>query len=263
MRDLYARVIFPRLLELSVGGKVFAKERTKALKSVHGEVLEVGFGTGLNLPYYPSSVTRLVALDPELMLPAKVSERIATASFPVERVQQVGEHLPFATGQFDCVVTTLALCTIADPICALSEIWRVLRTGGTSAFLEHGRSADPRMARFQDRLNPLWVRSGIARGCNINRPIDSLLAQSGLRIATARALRPWQAAYSHGDVPRDRNPRAAPPNTSPKVSASEAIGLTSSTPTAASAPLSKSRPHQASCAQAAPLPGGRFRETSC
>jgi ubiquinone/menaquinone biosynthesis C-methylase UbiE len=121
MCDLYARIICPRLLELSVGGKALTKERTKALKSVHGEVLEVGLGTGLNLPYYPSSVTRLIALDPELMLPAKVSERIATASFPVERVQQVGEHLPFATGQFDCVVTTLALCTIADPYARCSK----------------------------------------------------------------------------------------------------------------------------------------------
>jgi SAM-dependent methyltransferase len=184
MRGLYARIIFPKLLELSVGGKAFAKERTKALKSVHGEVLEVGFGTGLNLPHYPPSVIRLVALDPELMLPAKVSKRIAAASFPVDRVRQVGEHLPFATGRFDCVVTTLTLCTIADPVCALSEIRRVLRTGGIYAFLEHGRSANPRMAQIQDRLNPLWMRSGIARGCTINRPIDSLLAQAGLRVET-------------------------------------------------------------------------------
>lgn len=184
MRGLYARIIFPRLLELSVGGEAFAKERTKALKSVRGEVLEVGFGTGLNLPHYPPSVARLVALDPEEMLPTKVSQRIAAASFPVERVQQGGEQLPFATGRFDCVVTTLTLCTIADPLSALSEIWRVLRTGGTYAFLEHGRSADPRMAQLQDRLNPFWRLSGIGRGCNINRPIDSLLAQGGFRIVS-------------------------------------------------------------------------------
>jgi hypothetical protein len=99
MRDLYSKVIFPRLLELSFGGEAFAKERAKALKAVHGEVLEVGFGTGLNLPYYPRSVTRLVALDPEQMLPAKVSRRIAAAGFPVERVQQAGERLPFAAGR--------------------------------------------------------------------------------------------------------------------------------------------------------------------
>ena len=182
MRGFYARIIFPWVLELSVGGAAFAKERANALKSAHGEVLEVGFGTGLNLPHYPRSVTRLVALDPEEMLPAKVSQRIAAASFPVERVQQAGEHLPFAAGQFDCVVTTLTLCTIADPVSALSEIRRVLRVGGTYIFLEHGRSADAGVARLQDWLNPLWRLSGIGRGCNMNRPIDLLIAQGGLRI---------------------------------------------------------------------------------
>jgi SAM-dependent methyltransferase len=184
MRNLYAKIIFPWLLELSVGGKRFAGERTKALKSVHGEVLEVGFGTGLNLPHYPPSVTRLVALDPDEMLPSKVSRRIAAASFPVERVQQAGEHLPFPAGRFNCVVTTLTLCTIADPASALTEIRRVLRAGGTYVFLEHGRSADPRVARLQDRLNPLWRLSGIGRGCNINCPIDSLIAQAGFRIVS-------------------------------------------------------------------------------
>ena len=178
----YARVIFPWVLELSIGGTALATERATALKSAHGAVLEVGFGTGLNLPHYPRSVTRLVALDPEEMLPAKVARRIAAVSFPVERVQQIGEHLPFAAGQFDCVVTTLTLCTIADPVSALSEIRRVLRVGGIYIFLEHGRSADARVARLQDHVNPLWRRSGIGRGCNINRPIDALIAQGGLRI---------------------------------------------------------------------------------
>ena len=184
MRGFYARIIFPRLLELSVGGEAFAKERAKALAAVHGEVLEVGFGTGLNLPHYPRSVARLMALDPEEMLPAKVSERIAAVSFPVERMQQVGEQLPFSASSFDCVVTTLTLCTVADPSSALSEIRRVLRASGTYAFLEHGRSAEPRVARLQDRLNPFWRRSGIGRGCNINRPVDSLIAEAGLRIVS-------------------------------------------------------------------------------
>ena len=154
------------------------------MQSAHGEVLEVGFGTGLNLPHYPRGVTRLVALDPEEMLPTKVARRVAAASFPVERVQHTGEHLPFAAGQFDCVVTTLTLCTVADPASALSEVRRVLRVRGIYMFLEHGRSADARVARLQDRVNPLWRRSGIGRGCNINRPIDALIAQGGLRITS-------------------------------------------------------------------------------
>jgi ubiquinone/menaquinone biosynthesis C-methylase UbiE len=184
MSGVYARTIFPWLLELSVGGERFARERAKALRSAYGEVLEVGFGTGLNLPHYPRGVTRLVALDPEQMLPAKVSKRISAVSFPVERVRQTGERLPFAANRFDCVVTTLTLCTVADPVRVLREIRRVLRPGGTYLFLEHGRGTKPRVARLQDWLNLPWKYSGVARGCNINRPIDSLIVQSGLRIAS-------------------------------------------------------------------------------
>jgi hypothetical protein len=114
MSSLYQRVFFPRLLESSIGGEAAGKERAQALKSVHGEVLEIGFGTGLNLPYYPGGVTRLVALDPEDMLPEKVSQRIAAVNFPVQRVRQTGEQLPFNANRFDCVVTTWALCTIPD-----------------------------------------------------------------------------------------------------------------------------------------------------
>ncbi len=178
MRSLYGRFVFPWLLESSIGGDDAAKERAKALESVHGEVLEVGFGTGLNLPHYPASVRRLVALDPEEMLPQKVLQRIAAAGFPVERVRQSGERLPFHAGQFDCVVTTWTLCTIADPASALSEIRRVLKTGGSYVFYEHGLSADPKMARLQDWVNPLWKLSGIGCGCSINRPIDSLISRS-------------------------------------------------------------------------------------
>src|SRR5258708_7193175 len=125
MSSLYARVFFPRLLDSSIGGEAAGKERAQALKPVHGEVLEVRLRTRLNLPHYPPGGTRLVALDPEEMLPEKVSERIAAANFPVERMRQAGEHLPFDAGRFDCVVTTWALCSIADPAAALSEMRRV------------------------------------------------------------------------------------------------------------------------------------------
>jgi ubiquinone/menaquinone biosynthesis C-methylase UbiE len=182
MRGLYRRFLFPRLLEGGLGGEHAAKERAKALEPAYGEVLEVGFGTGLNLAHYPRRVTRLVAIEPEEMLPQKVSERIAAAAFPVEVIRHSGERLPLEDGRFDCVVTTWTLCTIGDPISALLEMRRVLKPGGTYLFYEHGRSADPKVARLQDWVNPLWKLTGIGCGCTINRPIDSLISQAGFRI---------------------------------------------------------------------------------
>jgi ubiquinone/menaquinone biosynthesis C-methylase UbiE len=184
MTGLYRKFLFPRLLESSIGGADAAKERAKALEPAHGEVLEVGFGTGLNLPHYPRGVTRLVAVDPEEMLAQKVSERVAAAGFPVEVIRQGAERLPFETGRFDCVVTTWTLCSIGDPACALREMRRVLKPGGSYVFYEHGRSADPRVARLQDWVNPLWKLTGIGCGCSINRPIDSLIYQAGFRIVS-------------------------------------------------------------------------------
>ena len=182
MAGLYRRFLFPWLLESSIGGEDAAKERAKALEPTYGEVLEVGFGTGLNLAHYPRSVARLVAIDPEEMLPQKVSERIAAAPFPVELIRQSGERLPFEANRFDCVVTTWTLCTIDDPASALREMRRVLKPGGSYVFYEHGRSADPKVARLQDWVNPLWKFTGIGCGCTINRPIDYLISQAGFRI---------------------------------------------------------------------------------
>lgn len=184
MSSLYARWFFPRLLERSIGGEIAARERRLALQSVHGEVLEVGFGTGLNLPHYPSSVNKLIALDPEEMLPDKVSERISAVRFPVERVVQRAETLPFESGRFDCIVTTWVLCSVADPLSALREMRRVLKPGGSYLFYEHGRSNEPRVARLQDWINPVWKFSGLGCGCTINRPIDKLITSANFRITT-------------------------------------------------------------------------------
>jgi SAM-dependent methyltransferase len=184
MPGLYRRFLFPRLLESSIGGEDAAKERAKALEPTYGEVLEVGFGTGLNLRHYPIRVTRLVAIDPEQMLPQKVSERIAAAAFPVELIRQSGERLRFEAARFDCVVTTWTLCTIGDPGSALREMRRVLKPGGSYLFYEHGRSADPTVARLQDWINPFWRLTGIGCGCTINRPIDSLISEAGFRIVS-------------------------------------------------------------------------------
>ena len=176
----YTRYIFPRILDSILRRPSFQRERRLALAPAYGEVLEVGFGTGLNLPHYPATVTSLIALDPILVLQPRVARRLAAAHMPVTRVQATAERLPFADARFDCVVTTWTLCSIPDVVCALRHIRRVLKPGGIYIFLEHGRSDDPRLAWWQDVYNPL--HKCLAAGCHVNRPIDTLIAQSGMHI---------------------------------------------------------------------------------
>jgi ubiquinone/menaquinone biosynthesis C-methylase UbiE len=178
---LYSRHIFPRILDWSLGISQVREQRRKALAPLAGSVLEIGFGTGLNLPHYPAGVMHLTIIDPEIMLPERVARRIAASRMPVEQMQlDASGRLPFDDESFDAAASTFTLCTIPDPIAALSEISRVLKPGGQLVFLEHGRSDDARVAKRQDFFNPL--QKIIACGCNINRPIDSLIKQSGLKI---------------------------------------------------------------------------------
>ena len=172
----YERYVFPHVLDLAMRG--MNPLRAEALAAASGEVLEVGFGTGLNLGFYPAGVKRLHALDPANALPERVAARIAAAPFPVERHHlRADGRLPFADASFDCVAMTFTLCTIPDTAAALAEIRRVLRPGAPLLFLEHGRSDAPRTARLQDFLNPLQNRIGV--GCNINRKVDERIAAAG------------------------------------------------------------------------------------
>ena len=180
--DIYAKYVFPHLMDWAMGSRRLQEQRQKALIPLHGEVLEIGFGTGLNLPHYPSAVTRIIALEPARLLPGKVLSRMAAAPMPVTIVQGSAEHLPFHDRRFDCVVSTWTLCTIPDVLTALREIGRVLKPGGRFVFLEHGRSNAPAVARWQDRLNPLQQRIGV--GCNMNRPIDRLITEAGLTLGS-------------------------------------------------------------------------------
>jgi len=178
----YSSYIFPRLLEWSLGSAIVQDQRRAALSALHGRVLEIGFGTGLNLPCYPPQVTRLTAIDSERFLPARVADRILKAHVPVELMKlDAGGHLPFEDEVFDGIVTTFTLCSIADVAAALTEIRRVLKPTGEYVFLEHGRSEDARIARNQDRFNPITKLIGC--GCNLNRPIDKLICAAGLQIA--------------------------------------------------------------------------------
>lgn len=180
MPGFYAEQIFPRFMDWVMRGPRFQDERTRALHQLHGSVLEIGFGTGLNLPHYPKAVTWLTAVEPHNLLPHAVTQRSVEAPMPIEVVRVTAERLPFEDGSFDCALSTWTLCTIPDVRAALREIRRVLKADGTLVFLEHGRSDDPRLARWQDLLNPL--QRLVACGCNFNRAIDSLIAESGFKV---------------------------------------------------------------------------------
>jgi ubiquinone/menaquinone biosynthesis C-methylase UbiE len=178
---LYARYIFPRLMDRILSGKEFQRLREDFLKEVSGSVLEIGLGTGLNLIHYPTTVTLLYAVEPETLLPERLVERGKHAPFPIELKRTSAEALPFNDRTFDCAVSTWTLCTIPDPIRALQEVRRVLKPDGRFHFLEHGRSDDESIAKWQDLLNP--IQRIIGCGCNLNRRIDQLIEQGGFSIA--------------------------------------------------------------------------------
>ena len=177
---LYSRHIFPRLMDWVMSGEEFRRLRALLLRDAQGEVLEIGLGTGLNLPHYPNTVSWLHAVDPVQLLPDRVARRIAAAPFAIQIKQVSAEVLPFHDRSFDCVVSTWTLCTIPDPVKALREIRRVLKPTGQFLFLEHGRSDNEKIATWQDRLNP--IQRVIGCGCNLNRRIDQLISQAGLRL---------------------------------------------------------------------------------
>jgi ubiquinone/menaquinone biosynthesis C-methylase UbiE len=168
-------------MEWMMSGEEFHRLRRELLASIHGEVLELGIGTGLNLPHYPKAVIGLDAVDPAQLLPKTITARSAVLPFTVRIQRGTAETLAYAHRRFDYVVSTWTLCTIPDPVLALQEVRRVLKPRGKFLFLEHGRSDNRKLAAWQDRLNP--VQNVIGCGCNLNRKIDHLITQSGLTIA--------------------------------------------------------------------------------
>jgi ubiquinone/menaquinone biosynthesis C-methylase UbiE len=162
--------------------KAVLRGRREALVSrLAGDVLEIGGGTGANLPFYGAGVEELVITEPEEPMARRLEGKLAGYSIPARVVRAPAEELPLADASFDFVVSTLVLCTVDDPARALAEIHRVLKPGGQLVFLEHVRSDDPGLARWQDRLHGVWVRVG--HGCHSNRRTLENMERAGFSIA--------------------------------------------------------------------------------
>lgn len=171
----YTERIVPWLIHWTMGNKEAARLRRGVVLGAHGRVLEVGIGSGRNLPLYPDAAAAVAGLDPSPVLLGLA--RQAGARVPFALVQGSAEAIPFDAGSFDSVVMTWTLCSIPDPVRALAEIRRVLKPGGELLFIEHGRAADPGVARWQDRVNPLWRR--VSGGCNLDRDAARLMRAAG------------------------------------------------------------------------------------
>ncbi|MFZ3235666.1 MAG: SCO family protein [Stellaceae bacterium] len=185
--SFYRRYVLPSLVHLAMRQKQLTPFRQRLIGAAEGRVLEIGIGSGLNLPLYQSTARSVIGLEPSPELLHMARGRAAGASVPVELLEASAETLPLDNASVDTVVTTRTLCTIPDAPRALAEMRRVLKPGGTLLFVEHGRAPEPGVARWQDRLDPLWSR--IAGGCRLNRKIDELISGSGFRIASLQCAR--------------------------------------------------------------------------
>jgi SAM-dependent methyltransferase len=185
--NFYERHILPHVINCACGTKPVQRQRQKVVPRARGVVLEIGIGTGLNLPFYDgSAVDRLVGLDPSEASWALAAERGRHLAFPVEFIGLPGEEIPLPDHSVDSIVMTFSLCTIPHPLDALAGMARVLRPGGELIFCEHGLAPDPGVQRWQRRLNPLWRR--IAGGCHLDRDIPALLAAGGFRTVEQNAM---------------------------------------------------------------------------
>jgi len=178
---IYDKHILPRVLDFALRNKDSARLRALRIPQARGDVFEVGIGSGLNLPFYSQQVRRVYGADPSVELGRMARKRAAGQRVPVEFLVQSAESaIPLADASVDTVVSTWTLCSIPDALAALREMRRVLKPGGSFIFVEHGRSPEAKVARWQDRLNPVW--KPICGGCNMNRQMDQLIESGGFRI---------------------------------------------------------------------------------
>jgi ubiquinone/menaquinone biosynthesis C-methylase UbiE len=186
----YGDRVFPRIMNRACNTSEGRRIRSVVCQGLAGEVLEIGFGTGLNLPHFPAAVTRLRAVDPLQRGRVLAAERLADVPFPVEFVGLDGQSIDLEDDCVDTALSTWTLCSIPDPVAAVREVRRVLRPGGTFHFAEHGAAPDANVRTWQDRLNPLQRR--VACGCNLNRDIPAIIEQGGMTVTSL------QTFYSEG-----------------------------------------------------------------
>ncbi len=195
---IYNRLILPLLLDLAMRNRRLAAYRERTVGAARGVVLEIGAGSGQNLPLYGGAVNWVCALDPSPELLRLAAARMKNALVPVRLLRASAEQLPFADRIFDTIVMTWTMCSIPKPHAALNEMRRVLKSGGQLLFVEHGLSPEPRIAGWQHRLTPCWKRIG--GGCHLDRKIDDLIRAAGFRIEAIDAgymkgPKPWTFMY--------------------------------------------------------------------
>lgn len=177
----YERRILPHFIDLACGMEPVMRQRGRIVPEAEGRVLEIGIGSGLNLPFYePARVKELIGLEPSPEIRRMAERKAAGFPAPVRFLDAGAEAIPLEDGSVDTVVTTYTLCTVPEAEAALREMRRVLKPGGRLLFAEHGKAPDASVRKWQDRLNPLW--KPIAGGCNLNRDIEALIAGAGFRI---------------------------------------------------------------------------------
>jgi ubiquinone/menaquinone biosynthesis C-methylase UbiE len=183
---LYQRYLLPRLIHCACGSPVIEHQRRLVVPQAQGQVLDIGFGSGLNLPHYRRDrVERLWALEPSAGMRALAAPRIAASGLDVQLLDLPGEAIPLPDRSIDCVVLTFTLCTIPDAAAALAQVRRVLRPGGRLLFCEHGAAPDAGVRRWQDWLDGLWGR--LAGGCHLNRDMAPLIEGAGFRFDDLRS----------------------------------------------------------------------------
>ena len=199
---VWSERVVPRMTDVMLGNKEVRRHRQRAAAGLHGVVLEIGFGSGLNIPVYPDEVEKVLAVEPSMVGRALAADRIRSSGVHVEFVGLDGQDIALPDGSADSALSTFTLCTIPDAGRALREVGRVLRPGGRLHFLEHGLCPDPGVARWQHRCNGFEQR--FAGGCNLDRAIDELVRDAGFAIddlsncfmGGPKIARPWGYLYA-------------------------------------------------------------------